>query len=65
MDTIYWPAVFWGVVGAVVVSLVALIVQELRDHARGERGDYWDSSELMWAEIDLLEARDLGNDAPR
>lgn len=65
MDEIYWLAVFWGVVGAVLVSLVALIWQELRDHARGERGDYWNSDELLWAEMDLLESRDLGNDAPR
>lgn len=64
MDEIWWTPIFWGVVGAVVVSLVALIVQELRDHARGERGEYWKEG-LLQAEVDLLECQRIWAAKPR
>ncbi len=40
MDSIYWPAVFWGVVVGTVVYLGTAIVLELRNNRRGERGDF-------------------------
>lgn len=59
MDTIYWPAVFWGFVVAWVLALFVAVILELRDYRKGERGDWWMADELLWAETDRWDPETL------